>query len=100
MGKLPWEPGEPWKMRNHAGFLPTIQKTEPWEPMGLPWEHRDHEGRTSHDTDGLSHGTEKEPWDRKGNNHEGFHDTHGSHDTLHTPDGSGGNRSYEPKSRH
>jgi hypothetical protein len=42
---------------------------------------------TSHDTDGLSHGTEKEPWDRKGNNHEGFHDTHGSHDTLHTPDG-------------
>ena len=44
-------------------------------------------GRTSHDTDGLSHGTGKEPWDGKGNNHEGFHDTHSSHDTLHTPDG-------------
>jgi hypothetical protein len=42
-------------------------------------------GRTSHDTDGLSHGNEKEPWDGKGNNHDGFHDTHGSHDTLHIP---------------
>jgi len=44
-------------------------------------------GRTSHDTDDFSHGPEKEPWDGKGNNHEGFHDTHGSHDTLHTLDG-------------
>jgi hypothetical protein len=41
----------------------------------------------SHDTDGLSYDTEKEPWDGKGRNHADFHDTHGSHDTLHTPDG-------------
>jgi hypothetical protein len=44
-------------------------------------------GRISHDTDGLSHDTEKEPWEEKGNNHRDFHDTHGSHDTLQTPDG-------------
>ena len=44
-------------------------------------------GRTSHDTDGLSHGTEKEPWEGKGTNHEGFHDTHGSHDTFATSRG-------------
>jgi len=38
----------------------------------------------SHGTDGPSHDTEKEPWDGKGLNHIDFHDTHGSHDTLHT----------------
>jgi len=38
----------------------------------------------SHGTDGHSHDNEKEPWDRKGNNHADFHDAHGSHDTLHT----------------
>ena len=41
----------------------------------------------SHGTDGSSHDTKKEPWERKANNHESFHDTHGSHDTLHSPDG-------------
>ena len=38
----------------------------------------------SHGTEGPSHDTEKEPWDRKGNNHTGSHDTHGSHATLPT----------------
>lgn len=38
----------------------------------------------SHGTDGPSHDTEKESWDGKGSNHAGSHDTHGSHDTLHT----------------
>ncbi len=70
-----------------CGFSSHDTKTGTVGTDGLTVGTQESQGRPSHDTDSLSHGTEKEPWDGKGNNHEGIHDSHGGHDTLHTFDG-------------
>ena len=72
----------------------TVGTVESEDAQGFSSHGTSHGTEFSHGTDGPSHDTEKEPWDRKGNNHAGFHDTHGSHGTLHTP-GNGDVEEFE-----
>jgi hypothetical protein len=82
-----------WVAQGRESTVGTVGTVERKETQGFS----SHGTEFSHGTEGPSHDTEKEPWDRKGDNHAGFHDTHGSHATLHT---SGNGDVYEPKSRH
>lgn len=64
----------------------TVETVKSKEPCALSPHDTPHGTEVSHGTEKTSHDSEKEPWGGRDNNHDGFPDTHDTHDTLLSPE--------------